>query len=42
VEEKGDFVFPIKENQEKLYKNIQSCLHRNIPTLALEKSKPIS
>lgn len=31
VEEKGDFVFPVKENQEKLYKNIQSLFAPEYP-----------
>lgn len=31
VEEKGDFVFPVKENQEKLYKNIQSLFAPDYP-----------
>jgi predicted transposase YbfD/YdcC len=31
VEEKGDFVFPVKENQEKLYKNIQALFAPEYP-----------
>jgi predicted transposase YbfD/YdcC len=31
AEEKGDFVFPVKENQEKLYKNIQSLFAPEYP-----------
>lgn len=31
VEEKGDFVFPVKENQERLYKNIQSLFAPEYP-----------
>lgn len=31
VDEKGDFVFPVKENQEKLYKNIQTLFAPEYP-----------
>jgi len=31
VDEKGDFVFPVKENQEKLYKNIQALFAPEYP-----------
>ena len=31
VEEKGDFVFPVKENQERLYKNIQALFAPEYP-----------
>jgi predicted transposase YbfD/YdcC len=31
VEEKGDFLFPVKENQEKLYKNIQALFAPEYP-----------
>jgi predicted transposase YbfD/YdcC len=31
VEENGDFVFPVKENQEKLYKNIQELFAPEYP-----------
>jgi len=31
VEEKGDFVFPVKENQEKLYKDIQALFAPDYP-----------
>jgi hypothetical protein len=31
VEEKGDFAFPVKENQEKLYKNIQALFAPECP-----------
>lgn len=31
MEEKGDFIFPVKENQEKLYKNIQALFAPEYP-----------
>ena len=31
VQEKGDFVFPVKGNQEKLYKNIQALFAPEYP-----------
>jgi predicted transposase YbfD/YdcC len=31
VEEKGDFIFPVKENQEKLYKNIRALFAPEYP-----------
>lgn len=31
VGEKGDYIFPVKENQEKLYKNIQALFTPEYP-----------
>ena len=31
VGEKGDYIFPVKENQEKLYKNIQALFAPEYP-----------
>ena len=42
LDEKGDYVFPVKENQSNLYKTSNPFLRLNIPSLGWGKSKQIS
>lgn len=41
VDEQGDFVFPVKENQARLYQNIQELFAPEYPSLVLGKSRLI-
>ena len=42
MEQGGDYVFPVKENQPTLYNNIQQLFAPNIQSLGLGRFKPIS